>query len=136
MNPDPEEREHRGLRAVLVYVALVACAGANFLIGRVSDLGDWRLYGVLLFAVVEMAIGSWYWMHLDEQRGARRAALPVSLFFVTLLGLLTITDLITRWGPVRPDGPSMPMMPPAISARVGAGLPPRPIPDQVTGGPN
>lgn len=136
MKTDPEEQEHDWLHAVLVWIALVTCGGANFLLGKLSDIGNWRLYGTMVVAVVEMTIGAWYWLHLDEQRGARRAALPLSLFFVSLLGALTILDLITRWAPVRPDGPSMPAMPPAISARIGAGLPPRPIPDQVTGGPN
>lgn len=135
MKTDPEEREHGWLHAVGVFCALVTCAGANFLLGKVADIGNWRLYGTMMIAVVEMAIGAWFWLHLDEQRGARRAILPVSLFFVSLLGVITIIDLVTRWAPVRPDGPSMPAMPPAISARVGPGVPPRPIPNQVTGGP-
>jgi cytochrome c oxidase subunit 4 len=135
MKTDPEEKEHDWVHAVLVYVALMTCAGANFLIGEVSDIGNWRLYSVIIVGTIEMGIGAWYWMHLDEQRGARRAALPLALVFVALLGSLSILDLITRWPPVLPDGPSQRALPPAIPWRIGVGKPPQPLPSQVTGGP-
>lgn len=134
MKPFPEEREGSSLRNVLVWLALITLAGANFLIGLLADIGKAKLPALIGVSVVEMTIGLIYFMRLDEQKGARRAAFPVGLAFVVLLGLIALLDVITRWAPTRPDGPTQPKLPPEIEDRLGPDTPPPPIPMRVRGG--
>lgn len=133
MKTDPEEKPESTLRNVLVWVALLMLAGANFLLGMFAEIGDALLPATIGVALVEMTVGLVYFMHLDEERGARRMAFPVGLAFVFLLGLISMLDIITRWPPARPDGPTQPRLPPEIGSRLGPDTPPPPIPMRVNG---
>lgn len=133
MKTDPEERPGSTLRNVLVWLALLTCAGANFLFGMFAEIGDALLPTVIGISLLEMTLGLIYFMHLDEEHGARRIAFPVGLAFVFLLGLISMLDIVTRWAPTRPDGPTQPKLPPEIPARLGPDTPPPPIPMRVKG---
>lgn len=134
MKTDPEEKEGSSLRNVLVWIALMTLAGANFLLGLLADIGKALLPATVGIALLEMTIGLIFFMRLDEQKGARRVAFPVGLAFVLLLGLISLLDVITRWAPTRPDGPTQPKLPPEIEQRLGPDTPPPPIPMRIKGG--
>lgn len=133
MKTDPEERPGSTSRNILVWLALMTLAGANFLFGLFADIGEALLPTLLGISILEMTIGLVFFMKLDEQKGARRVAFPVGLGFVLLLGLISLLDVITRWAPARPDGPTQPQLPPEIEERLGPDTPKPPIPMRIKG---
>jgi cytochrome c oxidase subunit 4 len=54
-------------------------------------------------AVLKTVLVAMFFMHLAEQRGARRVVLPVSVLFLGLLGM-TVLEAMTRLRMARPDG--------------------------------
>lgn len=133
MKTDPEEQPGSTLRNLLVWLTLMTLASANFLLGLLADIGDALLPALIGVAIVEMVVGLVFFMRLDEQRGTRRVIFPLGLGFVMLLGLLSYLDIITRWEPTRPDGPTQPKLPPEIDQRLSPDSPPPPIPMRVKG---
>lgn len=134
MKADPEERRGSSVHNFLVFLALLTLAGTNFVLGMFAEIGDGLLPATIGVALIEMSIGLIYFMHLDEERGARRIAFPIGLAFVFLLGLLSMLDIVTRWAPTRPDGPTQPQLPPEVPSRLGPDTPPPPIPMRLKGG--
>lgn len=91
-------------RAYLItWIALVALTALTFGLAHVP-LGDWSLAIALLIAAVKALLVMLIFMHLLEQPGGRRLAMPAGLVFVGLLMTLSLLDVATRWPPSSPPG--------------------------------
>ncbi len=96
-----------GWAYALVWLALLALAGLNFGLGHLA-LGSFSLPVALIVAGAQDLLIALYFMHLVEQRGSRRFAMPVALFYVFLIAALVFADVAFRWAPVRPGGIARP----------------------------
>ncbi len=97
---------------LVAYVVIAALAIASYALAHLH-LGRAALPLGLAIATVQAVVAALYFMHLVEQRGARRFVLPVCIFFILLLLTLVFADVGQRYPPVRPAG-------------VGHRVPPRP----------
>ncbi len=126
---DQETGRRTGPAALtVVWLVLLADAGLNALLARV-DLGVAQLPVALALASVNLALIGWWFMHLREQAGARRMALPAGILYLLLLLALVLLDVATRFLPARPGGvPWHGTVPPVAPEPPGGELPRRPGP--------
>jgi cytochrome c oxidase subunit 4 len=87
-----------------IWAVLAVLTVATWILGTQMKLGPFALPVALLIAVVKTVLVAMYFMHLVEQRGARRVVFPVSVVFLALLMGVTLIDAMTRIRMARPDG--------------------------------
>ena len=87
-----------------VWGVLVVLTVATWLLGTRGHLGSWSLPVALGIAMAKTALVAMFFMHLVEQRGARRVVLPVSVLFLGLLLGVSVVEAMTRIRMARPDG--------------------------------
>ena len=88
-----------------VWAVLSVLTVATWWLGTKVQLGPWSLPVALLIAVAKTVLVAMFFMHQEEQPGARRVALPVSALFVMLLMGGVLLEAMTRERMGRPDGP-------------------------------
>jgi cytochrome c oxidase subunit IV len=87
-----------------VWVVLVVLTMVTWVLGTKLKLGPYSLPASMGIAVVKTVLVAMFFMHLVEQRGARRVVLPVSVLFLGLLMGVTLLEAMTRIRMARPDG--------------------------------
>lgn len=90
---------------LLAWIGLVALTALTYALAHVP-LGGWSLAIALMIAAAKAIVVMLIFMHLLEQAGGRRLAMPAGLVFVGLLMALSLLDLATRWPPTAPPGGS------------------------------
>ncbi|WP_375769235.1 cytochrome C oxidase subunit IV family protein [Archangium gephyra] len=87
-----------------VWVVLVVLTLATWVLGTKAKLGPYSLPTSLGIAVLKTVLVAMFFMHLVEQRGARRVVLPVAVLFLGLLLGVSVLEAMTRIRMARPDG--------------------------------
>jgi cytochrome c oxidase subunit IV len=99
-----EEKKKSAWGYVVVWGVLAVLTVATWVLGTKMKLGVFSLPVALGIAVVKTVLVAMFFMHLVEQRGARRVVLPVSAVFLCLLLGVTLLEAMTRIRMARPDG--------------------------------
>ncbi|MFY0562264.1 cytochrome C oxidase subunit IV family protein [Archangium lansingense] len=89
---------------VAVWVVLVVLTVLTWVLATKAKLGPYSLPTSLGIAVVKTVLVAMFFMHLVEQRGARRVVLPISVLFLGLLLGVSLLEAMTRIRMARPDG--------------------------------
>ncbi len=124
--PTPDDASARRVTQrgyLLAYLVVAVLVVATYLLAH-APLGAAALPVALAIATLQAVVVALWLMHLVEQRGARRFALPVAVSLIVLLLALVFADVGGRYAPVRPGG-SAPRRP-RTRARAGAGRRTRP----------
>jgi cytochrome c oxidase subunit 4 len=81
------------------YAALMVLLGATALASH-APLGVWRTPISLLIAAVKMALVFLFFMQLWYRRGLIRIFAAAGFFWLSIIGVLTFCDYLTRgWSP-------------------------------------
>ncbi|HYO59292.1 cytochrome C oxidase subunit IV family protein [Archangium sp.] len=99
-----EEKKKSTWGYVVVWVVLVVLTVVTWILGTKMKLGPYSLPTSLGIAMVKTVLVAMFFMHLVEPRGARRAVLPVSVLFLSLLLGVSLLEAMTRIRMARPDG--------------------------------
>lgn len=99
-----EAKEKSAWEYVGIWAVLAVLTVATWALGTKVKLGPYSLPVSLFIAVVKTWLVATFFMHLIEQRGARRVVFPVSVVFLALLLGVTLIDAMTRIHMARPDG--------------------------------
>ncbi|MCY1083463.1 cytochrome C oxidase subunit IV family protein [Archangium lansingense] len=89
---------------VAVWIVLVVLTVLTWVLGTKVKPGPYSLPTSLGIAVVKTVLVAMFFMHLVEQRGARRVVLPISVLFLGLLLGVSLLEAMTRIRMARPDG--------------------------------
>ncbi|WNG41606.1 oxidase [Archangium violaceum] len=99
-----EEKKKSAWGYVAVWAVLSVLTVATWVLGTKLKLGPLGLPVALIIAVAKTVLVAMFFMHLVEQRGARRVVLPVSAVFLCLLLGVTLLEAMTRVRMARPNG--------------------------------
>ncbi len=95
---------------VVGWLAIMAIQGLNYGLSWVP-LGEAKLPVQLALATVNLGIITWWFMHLAEEKGTRRFALPTAIGFLLLLLSIVMLDVATRFPPANPNAVQKELMP-------------------------
>lgn len=99
-----EAKEKSAWEYVGIWAVLAVLTVLTWVLGTKVKLGAYSLPVSLVIAVVKTWLVAMFFMHLIEQRGARRVVFPVSVVFLALLLGVSLIDAMTRIRMARPDG--------------------------------
>lgn len=91
------------LTYVITWLVLSAITILNWGLAKI-DLGGYRLWVAMFLALCVVMGMMIVFMHLWLHHAASRMAMLISAFFVFLLLLITILDVMARFPPTRPKG--------------------------------
>lgn len=98
-----EAKEKSAWEYVGVWVVLAVLTVTTWVLGSKVQLGSYSLPVSMLISVVKTLLVALFFMHLIEQKGARRVVFPVAVVFLMLLMGVTLIDAMTRVRMARPD---------------------------------
>ncbi len=88
---------------VVVWLLLMTLNAGSFGLSFLTGRGIAQLPVGIAIAIVNLVLILWFFMHLAEEKGTRRFALPVGIGFLLLLLSITLLDVATRFPPANPN---------------------------------
>ena len=112
---------------VAVWMGLIGLTGLSFGLSFVA-LGSGSIAVAIGIALVKSTLVVVFFMHVLEERGAGRLALPVAVTLIFVLGLFVIFDVKTRFAPAIAGEGELPPRSWAPQEFRSPAVPPTPLP--------
>ncbi len=97
------QHPHSATSYVVVYVLLLIFTATTYITGTLH-LGKYAIFIALGIAATKSSLVVIFFMHVREASAATRLVLAISLFFVSLLITLAVSDVATRFKLATPAG--------------------------------
>ncbi len=89
-----------------ILVALMVLTFLTYFTARQMHTGALHLPIAFVIAIVKASLVVWFFMHLKEHGSSNQAFFVTSLFFVGLMIVLIMGDVIMRWPTANPNLPA------------------------------